>query len=167
MCEGTKAEGGACALPDETGAVDGGVRFVYDFGDASAGATSARPPICTPRREKSVPPAIEDECGESREDLPSSPVLLLRPTERGVARPTGPSISTMATLRRSAPPSVGTLGRLECRAATLCPWPLAGCFSDVGSASTRGVWTSNCSAEDAGAGVATEAESSDSEYWDE
>ena len=118
MCEGTKAEGGACALPDETGAVDGGVRFVYDFGDASAGATSAKPPICTPRREKSVPGDMDEE--KSTEDLPSSPLLLLRPIDSGVVV-AGASISTIASLRLSAPPSEGTLGRRECRA--VWPWP--------------------------------------------
>ena len=58
-------------------------------------------------------------------------LLLLRLTESAV----GASISTMASLRLSAPPSVGTLGRRECRAVTPCAdW---GSFSDKGSAWAR------------------------------
>ena len=108
-------------LPVETGAVEGGVRSVYVLGDASGGATSASPPIWTPRREKSfpverpmaLPPAEEDE--ESA-DLPSrsSPLLLLRPMDIGGTLDVA-SISTMATLRLSAPPSDGVLMRRECR----------------------------------------------------
>ena len=78
--------------------------------------------MCTPRREKSVLPPDMDE-----EALDSSPLLLLRPTERCcVGDGAGASISTMASRRLSAPPSVGTLGRRECRAASPrargCPW---------------------------------------------
>ena len=100
---------------------------------------SAKPPTWTPRREKSVlPPMAGEEAELSTRDLPSNPLLLLRPTERGATA--GGSISTMASLRLSAPPSVGTLGRRECRAAS--PWPCVG-LSDRGSRSApaRGVGT--------------------------
>jgi hypothetical protein len=81
------------------GAVGGGVRFVYVAGDASGGATKARPSTCIPRRER-----------RADGDTPELAVLPLplRETEGGRKEPT----SIIATRRLSAPSCEGTLGRL-------------------------------------------------------
>ena len=163
-------------LPVETGAVEGGVRSVYVLGDASGGATSARPPMWRPRREKSVPvpgegpmPSLPLRPADNEEeptDLPSrsTRLLLLRPTDSGDTLVFG-SISTMANLLLSAPPSDGVLVRRECRCVTLVP---ADCMSDFDPALLRDV----CSWDECDAGawgtVCVEWESEpDSEYWDE
>ena len=94
--------------PGTTGAVGGGVRFVYVAGDASGGATSARPFTCMPRRE-------------SREDWDTPelvPALLLplRNTEGGNAE----STSIIAKRRLSAFSCEGTLGRRVCWLCEAC-----------------------------------------------
>ena len=122
------AEGGAePTLPRVTGAVDGGLsraRSRYIRADASGGATSTSPPTFIPRRAKSEQEDMgaEGSAAEAEaETAPSRLPLLLRPRESGAVM--GGSISTMASLRLSAPPSVGTLGRRECR-ASLRPSPV-------------------------------------------
>ena len=49
---GRRAEGGGRSV--DKGAVEGGVRSVYVLGEASGGATSARPSTWMPRREEMV-----------------------------------------------------------------------------------------------------------------
>ena len=159
-------------LPVETGAVEGGVRTVYVLGDASGGATSARPPMWRPRREKSVPvpgegpmPSLPLRPADNEEeptDLPSrsTRLLLLRPTDSGDTLVFG-SISTMANLLLSAPPSDGVLVRRECR--TVAP---VDSMSDPALVRDVCCWDESDAVAWGIACVEWESEP-DSEYWDE
>lgn len=84
------------------------MRFVYVAGDASGGATRARPFTWMPRRE-----SREDE--DTPEFL-AAPLLPLRDTEGGSEE----STSMIARRRLSAPSCVGTLGRRVCPLREAC-----------------------------------------------
>jgi len=83
--------------------VSGGVKLAYDCGDASGGATRARPPSCAsmPRRERKF----------ERESAVVVLLLGLSPVPPQCLPPSSVPMSTIAIRRLSAPPSDGMLGR--------------------------------------------------------